>query len=205
MTMPHLRFVRGGLLAAPAVSLLLAACGGSSGGSPVSAGGSPAAAESAAAGAEGGGGGGEAPATRFVSSRNHYRVDAPGTMTEGSDGTAKSSHGLESLQIVVSGSGAGDPAGYARSDLASLRSASGFGLRSGPESFSLNASRSSQKTVYTVSGAANPVTGKAQTFVTVRYYVARNSSTMAVLTYSVIADQYDPQGADDVANTFAWQ
>jgi hypothetical protein len=59
--------------------------------------------------------------------------------------------------------------------------------------------------VYTVSGAANPVTGKAQTFVTVRYYVARNSSTMAVLTYSVIADQYDPQGADDVANTFAWQ
>jgi hypothetical protein len=58
--------------------------------------------------------------------------------------------------------------------------------------------------VYTANGANNPVTGKPQTFVTVRYYVPRTASTMAVLIYSIVADQYDPQGADDVANTFAW-
>jgi hypothetical protein len=151
-------------------------------------------------------GGGEAAAIRFVSGRYHYQVDAPGTMTESADGTATASHGLESLEIVVrSGSSVSNPAGYANSDLSSLRSKPGFSLKSGPEGINLSASSSSVKTVFSAAGPTNPVTGKAQTFVTVRYYVPRNSSTLAVLTYSIALDQYDPQGADDVANTFVWQ
>jgi hypothetical protein len=160
----------------------------------------------AGGGGEAAAAGGEAPSLRFVSSRNHYRVDAPGTMTESSDGTATASHGTESLTITVaSGSTAADPGAYARSDLDSQRSRSGFALKSGPSGFPLSASSSAVKTVYLVSGATNPVTGKAQSFVTVRYYVPRNASTLAVLTYSIVQSQYDPQGADDVANTFAWQ
>jgi hypothetical protein len=207
MTMPFVPARLGSLLSALALAGLLAACAGDTPTPPSGAaapGNSPAPAESASAGAEAGGG--ETPLTRFVSSRNHYRVDAPGTMAEGSDGVAKSSHGLESLQIVVvSGSAAADPAAYARSELNSVRSTSGFALRSGPETVFLRAASSSQRTVYASSGANNPVTGKPQTFVTVRYYVPRNSSTMAVLIYSNVVDQFDPQGADDLANTFVWQ
>ncbi|HEV7678822.1 MAG TPA: hypothetical protein VGQ42_09675 [Candidatus Dormibacteraeota bacterium] len=199
------------MLTALALAGLLAACssapaspsGGSGSPGTNPAGTSPAPTETGAAAAENGGG--EAPATRFVSSRNHYRVDAPGAMTEGSDGIAKASHGLESLQIeVLTGSAAADVSAYAKSDLTTLRSTPGFSLKSGPGSVSLSAASSAQKTVYTANGPNNPVTGKPQTFVTVRYYVPRSSSTMAVLTYSIVLDQYDPQGADDVANTFAW-
>jgi hypothetical protein len=202
-----------GLAGAAVLAALFTAC---SNGTPTTSGGS---------GANGGGGagavtgnttqgeqtagesgGGEAPAIRFVSGRYHYQVDAPGTMTESTDGTAKASHGLESLEIVVrTDSSVSNPTGYANGDLSSLRTKPGFSLKSGPEGINLNASRLSVKTVLTAAGPNNPVTGKPQTFVTVRYYVPRNSSTMAVLTYSIVLDQYDPQGADDVANTFAWQ
>ena len=206
MTMPFVPARLGSLLSALALAGLLAACAGDTPTPPSGAaapGNSPAPAESASAGGEAGG---EAPLTRFVSSGNHYRVDAPGTMSEGSDGVAKASRGLESLQIVVvSGSAAADPSAYARSDLNSVRSTSGFALRSGPETVFLRAASSSQRTVYTAAGANNPVTGKPQTFVTARYYVPRNSSTMAVLIYSNVVDQFDPQGADDLANTFVWQ
>jgi hypothetical protein len=203
------------LAAALALGAALAACSASTS-SPASSG-APAGSTSApaAGGAQGdtatGAGeaapaGGEAPSIRFVSARNHYRVDAPGTMTENSNGVASSNHGLESLTItVVTGSNAADPNAYAKSDLDSQRTKSGFAQKSGPSTFTLSASRSSVKTVYTAAGAANPVTGKAQTFVNVRYYVPRDASTLAVLSYSIVQDQYDPQGADDVANTFAWQ
>jgi hypothetical protein len=26
-----------------------------------------------------------------------------------------------------------------------------------------------------------------------------------VITYGIVSDQYDPQGADDIASTFRWQ
>jgi hypothetical protein len=177
-------------------------------GTLVACGGDQGAARSPGAPAEkaGEGGGPDAPSIRFVSARNHYRIDAVGTMTESSDGTASSGFGQESLKItVVSTTSAGDPTGFAKSDLESLRATSGFTLKSGPERFRLNASDATVKTVYSLSGVTSPVTGKPQTFVSVRYYIPRNSGTLAVVTYSDVIDQYDPSNADDVANTFAWQ
>jgi hypothetical protein len=200
------------IAAAFALGAVLAACGGgaapSNSATPAAANGGAnnGQADHATGAGEAGNAAGEAPAVRFVSTLNHYRVDAPGTMTEKSDGTATAKHGLESLTItVVTGSTAADPGAYARTALDSQRSQSGFSLKSGPSGYSLSASRSSVKTLYTVYTASNAVTGKAQTLMIVRYYVPRDASTLAVLTYSIVQDQYDPQGADDIANTFAWQ
>jgi hypothetical protein len=64
--------------------------------------------------------------------------------------------------------------------------------------------RTVMKVVFAAPGT-NAVTGKVEDRVTARYYIPRDSSTLAVLTYSIAANQYDPQGADDQATTFVWQ
>jgi hypothetical protein len=48
------------------------------------------------------------------------------------------------------------------------------------------------------------VTGKANQLITARYYITKDSVRLAMVSYASAANQYDPQGADDVANTFAW-
>src|ERR1700716_3586517 len=59
--------------------------------------------------ANGEGGGGDAAGAPFVSSRFHYRVTAPGAMSEASDGTASTTRGTEQLSIsVVTGASAKD-------------------------------------------------------------------------------------------------
>jgi hypothetical protein len=182
---------------------VIAACGSTTGGGGAAP--SSSSSEAAAAGGEANGGGGEAALTPFVSTRNHYRVDAPGPMTEAADGTATSTHGAESMTVaIVSGSAAGDPTAYAKSDLTKLKSAPSFALMGGPGGISLTGSPASVQTTYSTA-TTNTVTGKSQSTVSVRFYIPRDAGTMAVVTYSIIADQFDPQGAVDVANTFRWQ
>ena len=60
------------------------------------------------------------------------------------------------------------------------------------------------KFVYQWTAGTNAVTGKANQLITARYYVTKDASRLAVVSYASAANQYDPQGADDVANTFAW-
>ena len=60
------------------------------------------------------------------------------------------------------------------------------------------------KLVYATSGT-NAVTGNVEALVNARYYIAKDPSTLAIVTYSIVATQYDPQGADDVVTTFQWQ
>jgi hypothetical protein len=182
------------------VLLMFAACGDTTSGT-----GTPTASPSTDQGGGGEVNTGEAANIPFTSTRNHYRVDAPGNMTESADGTARASRGVESMEIkIVSGNTAADPAAYAASDLNALRaSAPGITVQSGPGPLSLNGSPSSLKTVYTYN-STNPVTGNAEILAAVRYYVPRTQTVMAVITYSIVAAQYDPQGADDVANTFRW-
>ncbi len=62
-----------------------------------------------------------------------------------------------------------------------------------------------QKLVYHATGGTSAVTGKAIELVSVRYYIPKDRTTLAVLTYGVTASQYDPQGADDTVMTFAWK
>ncbi len=188
---------------AAAAVLALAACGSDAASSLPAGGGGATPGDTAVAGDNGGG---EGSPIRFVSSRNHYRVDFPAAMSEAADGTATATRGTEKLSIqVVSGSAASDPAAYAKRDLGTVRAQS-------PQYTQVEAlaavslgGRTVQKVLYSWTNGTNPVTGNPQLLATARYYVPRDASTMAVVTYSIAANQYDPQGADDVAMTFQWQ
>jgi len=79
-----------------------------------------------------------------------------------------------------------------------------FQLKSGPTAIDLNG-KPAEKFVYTYSAGVNLVTNKPLTLVGVRYYIPKDASTLAVVTYGIASDQYDPQGADDIASTFRWQ
>jgi hypothetical protein len=178
-----------------ALAIALAACGG-----PSSAPGAVA----ATAGAEANNG--EAPAVAYVDSRYHYRIDAPGHMTANPDGTASYVGPSERLQVaVVQGAKAADVVALAHDDVANLPSSTtGFHLASGPVSISLNGHKV-EKFVYTWTAGTSQVTGKPVALTGVRYYVPKDAATMAVITYGIVANQYDPQGADDLATTFQWQ
>jgi hypothetical protein len=149
---------------------------------------------------------GEAPAVPYTDTREGYRVDSPGKMTANADGSASVTGPLERLQIfVLHGTTAADPAAAAAADVAALRStAQNFRLMSGP-SLATVGSRRVEKVVYSWTDGTSAVTGKPNDLVGVRYYIPKNTSSLAVLTYGVTASQYDPQGADDVAMTFSWQ
>jgi len=149
---------------------------------------------------------GEAPSVPFESPKYHYKVSAPGAMTEGADGTAKASFGAEALTIsVLSGPSAGDPTAVAKAAMDKAGSTPKFKLMSAPATTKLTASKATLKAVYSGTEGTNAVTGKPNDVVVVKYWVPKDASTLAVLTYSVTQTQYDPQGADDVANTFQWQ
>lgn len=172
------------------------ACGPSGGGGEPAAGSTP--------GAETGGG--EAPAVTYVDSRYHYKVDAPGQMKPNANGTASVVGPSERLEIVVvEGAKASDPATLARDDVAALPSSvASFHLVSGPAAITLNGKKV-HKVVYSFNAGTSVVTGKPLDLVGVRYYIPKDSSTIAVVSYAIVSNQYDPQGADDVASTFQWQ
>lgn len=149
---------------------------------------------------------GEAPAVRYTDAREHYRIDGPGAMKMSADGSASYKGSLERLQVtIVHGAAAADPATAAAADVTSQRStATAFKLMSGPSSVRLG-NLTAQKFVYRWTDGTSTVTGKPNDLVSVRYYIPKDSTTLAVISYGITASQYDPQGADDVALTFAWQ
>jgi hypothetical protein len=149
---------------------------------------------------------GEAPAIPYTDSRFHYRIDAPGQMTSNADGSASFIGPSERLEIkVVQGSQASDPTALAGKDAAMLSSSlSGFHKLAAPSPINLNELRA-VKLIYAWSAGASAVTGKPTDLTTVRYYIPKNATTVAVVTYSIVTNQYDPEGADDLAKTFRWQ
>jgi hypothetical protein len=149
---------------------------------------------------------GEAPAVVYVDSRYHYRVEAPGQMKANPDGTARVVGPSERLEIaVVQGPRASDAAALAQADVTALPgSTKSFQLLSGPAAITL-AGRKAQKLVYRYNAGTSEVTGKPLDLVGVRYYIPKDSSSVAVLNYGIVSNQYDPEGADDVARTFQWQ
>jgi hypothetical protein len=83
-------------------------------------------------------------------------------------------------------------------------SLSGFHKLAAPSPINLNELRA-VKLIYAWSAGASAVTGKPTDLTTVRYYIPKNATTVAVVTYSIVTNQYDPEGADDLAKTFRWQ
>ncbi len=187
-----------GLLAALAV--VLGACSGSA------PNGSARASAPAAGGEGAGGGAGEGATTAYVNTQFHYRVDAPGAMTQAADGTATYSGSGEGLTIaVVTGSSPADPMALATAELTRLQTtAQGFALVSSPTAVTISG-RQVVRAVYRWTNGTNAVTGNPNEFVSSIYAIPKDASTVALLRYSVGSSNYDPQGSDDLATTFTWQ
>lgn len=179
------------------IALTLSACAGTAQRAP--------AARNGAAAPAGEANNGEAPAVAYTDARGGYHIDAPGQMTAKPDGSASYVGPQERLEVAIR-TGAGlNPAALASSDVAGLRSSlSGFRLVSGPTAIQLGAQRA-EKLVYSWSAGTSTVTGKPVELMTARYYLAKDATKVAVITYGITASQYDPQGADDVALTFGWK
>jgi hypothetical protein len=165
----------------------------------------PSTAPTAGAGTEAAGGGGEV-SIPYVDARFHYRIDGPGTMKSSPDGTAAFIGPSERLEVaIVQGASAADPAALARQDVKSLStSAQSFHLVSSAATVTIGGQRVTRFT-YTWNAGTSAVTGKAIALTSVRYYMPKDSTTVAVITYGTVSNQFDPQGADDVASTFKWQ
>lgn len=178
--------------------LVLGACSNSSPNGPA------ASAPPAAAGE--GGTSGEGATFPYVNAQFHYRIDAPGSMTQGAGGAATYVGTSDGLTItVVTGSSASDPMALATAEVNRLKtSAQGFSLMSGPVAVTISG-RQVVRVVYRWTDGTNPVTGKPNDLVSSLYAIPKDASTVALLNYAVGASQYDPQGSDDLATTFAWQ
>jgi hypothetical protein len=192
-----IRFLSAVVVIAAAGAIAVSACGPSS--SPTGAGNAP-----ATAGAEVNTG--ESIPVAYVDSRFHYRIDAPGRMTPNPDGTAAFIGASERIEIsIVQGSRAGDPSAMASQDIKSLStSVTAFQQRSNPATITLNGYHVT-RFAYTWNAGTSTVTGKAINLTSVRYYVSKDASNLAVITYGIVSNQFDPQGADDIVSTFLWQ
>lgn len=142
----------------------------------------------------------------YTDARFHYRIDGPGRMTANPDGTAAYVGPSERMEIsVIQGSSASDPSALANQDIKTLAtSAAGFQQRTKPAKLTLNGHQVT-RFAYTWNAGTSTVTGKALELTSVRYYVSKDASTLAVITYGIVSNQFDPQGADDIVSTFQWQ
>ena len=141
----------------------------------------------------------------YTDAAHHYRISGPGRMTANPDGTASFIGPVERLEVlIVDGTRAADPMALARAELAALKTtATDFRQIQGPAAMTVSGHRTI-KFVYQWTAGTNPVTGKPNQLITARYYITKDSTRVAIVSYGSAANQYDPQGADDVANTFAW-
>jgi hypothetical protein len=178
---------------------VLAACGPSS----ATTSGAPVEQTNTQAGAEAGAG--TETSIAYTDSVHHYRISGPGRMTANPDGTSSFIGPVERLEVaIVDGSQASDPMALARADLSALKTtATDFRQVQAPAAVTVSGHHA-VKFVYQWTAGTNAVTGKANQLITARYYITRDSTRLAVVSYASAANQYDPQGADDIANTFAW-
>ena len=178
---------------------VLAACGPSSASTSTT----PAEQANTQAGAETGAG--SEASIAYTDTVHHYRISGPGRMTANADGTASFIGPVERLEVaIVEGSRASDPMALARTELGALKTtATDFRQVQAPAAVTVSGHHA-VKFVYQWTAGTNAVTGKANQLITARYYITRDSTRLAVVSYSSAVNQYDPQGADDIANTFAW-
>jgi hypothetical protein len=175
---------------------LLAACGSSSTGTTTTT--------ADQANTQEAGAGGEV-SLAYTDTLHRYRISGPGRMTANADGSASFIGPVERLEVaIVDGTRAADPMALANADLSTLKTtATDFRQVQASAAVTVSGHRTI-KFVYQWTAGTNAVTGKANVLITARYYVTKDATRLAVVSYASAANQYDPQGADDVANTFAW-
>jgi hypothetical protein len=195
---PHPGRILPAIIVLAALSVL-AACGPSS----ANTSGAPADQTNTQAGADAGAG--TETSIAYTDSAHHYRISGPGRMTANPDGTASFIGPVERLEVaIVDGTRAADPMALASADLNALKTtATDFRQVQAPTVVTVSGHRT-VKFVYQWTAGTNAVTGKANQLITARYYITKDSGRLAMVSYASAVNQYDPQGADDVANTFAW-
>jgi len=201
--MAYIMLTRSGITGLAVAGLLaVAGCSSTSSTPPAQAGDAQG---GAPAGGETQGGGGEAVAVDYVDSRYHYRIDSPGRVIANPDGSASFIGPSERMQItVVSGAKAADISALAREDSKAMAtSLAGFRQLSSPAAVTLGGYHMT-RFGFTWNAGTSSVTGKAVELTSVQYYVPKNAGTVAVITYGIVTNQFDPQGADDLASTFKW-
>jgi hypothetical protein len=110
----------------------------------------------------------------------------------------------ERLEVtVVEGSSAADPSALAEKDISQLKATiSDFKVVAAPASVSLGERRVVK---FTYSGTVdNPTTGKPIKLKSARYYIPKDGSLLAVVTYGDGTEEFDPKEADDIARSFRW-
>lgn len=147
--------------------------------------------------------GGETNPTAYTDARYHYTITGPGPLKPQADGTAVFAGEDERLEVaVVTGSKAADPLAVAQADLNSLKSAPDFQVLVQPIAVSLAGQRGVK---FTWSYTTQSHTGKQAKFFSVRYYIPKNDSMLAVVAYRDIATEFDANEADGFANSLRWQ
>jgi hypothetical protein len=139
----------------------------------------------------------------YTDDRYHYRIDSPGPLTPGPRGASYFGPEERLEVVVVEGGAAGDPAALADKDISALKSSiSDFKLVAPPAPLTLGEHRMIK---FRYTGTVdNPTTGKPIKLTSARYYIAKNNSLLAVVTYGDKSQEFDPKEADDIARSFSW-
>ncbi len=159
-----------------------------------------------AAAAAGGGeaAGGDEPTVRFAAPTGDYHFQHPqswGQTTRPGEGVRFTGRDeFISITIVAT---ALAPLDYAKSDAGALTTASPGFQGQAPVAAKV-AGTTGAVVAYTWQAGPSAVTGKAVPSAAKRYYIPGPGGKLAVFTYSAPTGAYDPAGADDFANAFAW-
>ena len=148
--------------------------------------------------------GGETDPSGYTDTRHRYRITGPGPLKAQPDGSASFSGEDERLVVtVVEGAKAADPMALAEADLNSLsKSTSDFKAVIRPTAVTLGGQRM-VKFTYTSTGKSQ-VDGKQVKLTAVRYYIPKNDTVLAVVSYSDVSTEFSAQEADGFAGSFGW-
>ena len=197
-----------GVAVAATLAVVLAGCGivaGPARPSTTTNASAPAAPPQAAAAApEVAGEAGDEPTFVYVDQAKHFSFEYPqswGKTTQpGDDIRITGRDEFISVRIVNT---ALSPMDFGSSDESDLASASSGYKSRAFKSYQVRRTSGAVRE-YTWQAGPSPVTGKPVPSAARRYYLPGPSGQLAIFTYSSPVQSYDPEGADDLANTFKW-
>jgi hypothetical protein len=148
--------------------------------------------------------GGQNKPAGYTDTRYHYSLTGPGQINARSDGTASFVGEDEMLEVaVVEGARAADPMALAQAEVGSLGNTTpGARVASRPAQVTL-AGHSAVKFSYTWT-AISQASGNQVKMTGVRYFIPKDSATVAVVRYGDASSQFDTQEADGFASSFRW-
>jgi len=154
--------------------------------------------------ADGEAGGGDAPNVSYVAPTGEFHFQHPQSWGQTTQpGESIRYTGRDEFISVTIVTTTQTPLDYARADAGALTAASPGYQGKAPVARKV-AGQNGAMVAYTWQAGPSPVTGKPVPSSADRYYIPGPGGKLAVFTYSSPTGTYDPAGADDFANAFAW-